>query len=393
MKIVVAHFQAVTGVSGGMERVLCDFSNAMTEFGHEVHLMVYDLQSGIPFYPLNDGVHLWNLRKFSGEPDRIPAGKKVSREVARFIGGEPRVCSWYDHYRAPYLLPAAKKLLDEIKPDIIVVQWYTSNYLVKLLKPYCPIVTWFHNRPTRLFRNMSGEQKKAIGESTLIQVLTPDYQKEMHRTYPQAKIICIPNEVPQLEEQADLKQEKDRFHIITVGRLNKDTKRQHILIDAFSKVAAEFPNWDLEIWGKGDSKYVKYLRNQIQQKQLEKRVFLRGVTTNILNENLHSDIFAFPSDHEGFPLAMTEAMSVGLPVVAFASCSGVNEIVKNGETGFLVSDGVDDFAQKLKLLMENRELRIKMGNAAKQDMKQYAPEKIWKQWERVLLQCVNKGQK
>lgn len=222
-------------------------------------------------------------------------------------------------------------------------------------------------------------------------MLTPNYQKEMHRTYPQAKIICIPNEVPQLAEQADLAQEKERFHIITVGRLNKDTKRQHILIDAFSKIAEEIPNWDLEIWGKGDSKYVKYLRNQIQQKRLEKRVFLKGVTTNILNENLHSDIFAFPSDHEGFPLAMTEAMSVGLPVIAFASCSGVNEIVKNGETGFLVSDGVDDFAQKLKLLMENRELRIKMGNAAKQDMKQYAPEKIWKQWESVLLQCVDRG--
>lgn len=164
MKIVVAHFQAVTGVNGGMERILCDFSNAMTEFGHEVHLMVYDLQSGLPFYPLHDGVHLWNLRKFSGEPDRIPAGKKVGREIARFIGGEPRVCSWYDHYRAPYLLPAAKKLLDEIRPDVIVVQWYTNNYLVKLLKPSCPIVTCFHNRPARLFRNMSGEQKKRLGK-------------------------------------------------------------------------------------------------------------------------------------------------------------------------------------------------------------------------------------
>lgn len=81
MKIVVAHFQAVTGVNGGMERILCDFSNAMTEFGHEVHLMVYDLQSGLPFYPLHDGVHLWNLRKFSGEPDRIPVRKKSAGKL------------------------------------------------------------------------------------------------------------------------------------------------------------------------------------------------------------------------------------------------------------------------------------------------------------------------
>lgn len=181
---------------------------------------------------------------------------------------------------------------------------------------------------------MSQEQKQAIGKSALIQALTPNFEKELQNVYPQTQTICIPNEVPQFTEQAALAQKKKCFHIITVGRLNKGTKRQHILIEAFSRIEKEFPEWNMEIWGKGDSDYVKSLQSQIRQKQLEKRVFLKGVTTNILKENLHSDIFAFPSEHEGWGLAMTEAMSAGLPVVAFASCSGVNEIIKDGKTGF-----------------------------------------------------------
>lgn len=153
MKIAVAHFQAVTGISGGMERILCDFSNAMTEFGHEVHLMVYDPQSGTPFYPLDEGVQLWNLQKCSEEPDRIPTSKKVRREITRFFRGEPGICSWYDHYRVPYLLPVAKKLLEEIQPDVILVHWYTNSYLVELINPSCPVVTLFHNRPA-IFLNI-----------------------------------------------------------------------------------------------------------------------------------------------------------------------------------------------------------------------------------------------
>lgn len=87
---------------------------------------------------------------------------------------------------------------------------------------------------------------------------------------------------------------------------------------------------------------------------------------------------------------MAEAMSAGLPVVAYRSCPAVNELVRDGETGLLVDDGVDALAEGLKKLMEDQELRERMGRAAHESMKEFAPEKIWDQWEALMQDVIAK---
>jgi glycosyltransferase involved in cell wall biosynthesis len=103
-----------------------------------------------------------------------------------------------------------------------------------------------------------------------------------------------------------------------------------------------------------------------------------------LSKYLSSDIFAFPSAFEGFPLAMTEAMSAGLPVVAYKTCLAVNELIVDKADGVLVEEGVEPLAEGLRILMSSQELRVKMGKAAHDAMKQYSPQKIWDKWEKVL---------
>lgn len=117
---------------------------------------------------------------------------------------------------------------------------------------------------------------------------------------------------------------------------------------------------------------------------MERQIKFYGKTNNIKEQLLDSSIFAFPSSFEGFPLALTEAMAIGLPVIGYASCSGTNEVIKNGENGFLCDDGVEPFAKALDKLMSDRELRLRMGKRAKEDMKIYAPDKIWDQWEELI---------
>ena len=390
MKIVIAHFQNITGISGGMEKVICDFSNAMAERGHEIHLLVYDEASGRPYYPLQDNVHVWNLRQWKSEPGHMPLLRKMEREFCRFRGGARAVSAWYDTYRAPYILPTAKKILREIRPDVVICHWHVSSYLVAQLHLTCPVVNVFHTRPAVLLKGMSKNQIHAIERSELIQVLTPNFKKELEKVFPYTRVVCIPNVVPQREEKAYLNDLKERYQIICVGRLNKETKRQHLLIEAFSRLATDFPNWDVKLWGMGGAEYINCLKHKITEYHLEKRVFLNGVTTNIYERLIKADIFAFPSEHEGWGLAMTEAMSVGLPVVAFESCSGVNELIRNGETGFLSEDGVSAFTEKLRILMRDQKLRIQIGEAAREEMKQYASKKIWDQWEQVLTTLVQK---
>ena len=124
----------------------------------------------------------------------------------------------------------------------------------------------------------------------------------------------------------------------------------------------------------------------ISHYKLSEQAFFRGATDNVLDVYNKAAIFAFPSAFEGFPLALTEAMSAGLPAVGCKSCPAVNELIKDGENGFLCENGVDAFAQALEKLMSDEELREKMGQAAKEDMKQYAPDKIWDMWEKLIEQ-------
>ena len=79
-------------------------------------------------------------------------------------------------------------------------------------------------------------------------------------------------------------------------------------------------------------------------------------------------------------------MSAGLPVIGYKNCPAVNELIKDGENGYLCEDGVNAFAQALDKLMSDEKLRKKMGKAAKEDMTQYAPEKIWDMWEKLIEQ-------
>ncbi len=103
-----------------------------------------------------------------------------------------------------------------------------------------------------------------------------------------------------------------------------------------------------------------------------------------------ADIFAFPSAYEGFPLALTEAMSVGLPSVGFRNADGVNELIHHNVNGILCNDGVENFARGLSILMDSRELRKKLGNKAKEDMKQYKPNRIWDTWEKLICTYATK---
>ena len=199
----------------------------------------------------------------------------------------------------------------------------------------------------------------------------------------------IPNIVPQY----DIAKATKRLPvIIDVARLDKKQKRQHLLLEAFAKISKQFPQWRVELWGEeqGGETYTRKLRGIIQKYHLEKQVKLCGNTDDVLSVYRRASILAFPSAYEGFPLAMTEAMSAGLPVVAYRSCPAVNELVRDGETGLLVDDGVDALAEGLKKLMEDQELRERMGKAAHESMKEFASEKIWDQWESLMQDVIAK---
>lgn len=153
-------------------------------------------------------------------------------------------------------------------------------------------------------------------------------------------------------------------------------------------IGKRFPDWKVELWGEiYDKKYFCELKELLNRKNINNVSFC-GVSNDIVNKLKDASIFAFPSAYEGFPLALTEAMSAGLPCVGFKSCPAVNELIKDGSNGILCDDTIEDFARGLAELMDDADKRERYGLQAKEDMKQYAPEKIWNQWEELINKIV-----
>ena len=116
---------------------------------------------------------------------------------------------------------------------------------------------------------------------------------------------------------------------------------------------------------------------------------LCGLTDHVEEKLMNASIFAFPSKTEGFPLSLTEAMAFSLPSVGCKKCPSVNSLIRDGINGLLCEDTPESLAEGLSKLMSNEALRIRLGDQAKQDMKSFAPDEIWGQWEKLLFSVAN----
>ncbi|MEA2249643.1 MAG: hypothetical protein QOH46_4172 [Solirubrobacteraceae bacterium] len=192
-------------------------------------------------------------------------------------------------------------------------------------------------------------------------------------------VECIPNATPAPHaRRATL----DAKVVVAAGRLTKQ-KGFDQLIAAFAAVARERPDWQLRIYGSGPERPA--LRRLIVEHGLWDSVFLMGRARDLGKQLVKASIFALPSRWEGFGLVLVEAMSHGLPVVAFDCPRGPSEIITPGEDGLLVPDGdVVGFGSALLELVNGDERRRRMGGAATTSAGRFAIEPFAERWEALL---------
>ena len=377
VNLLLADLHKFVGYSGGIEHVLSRMAAAMKDRGYTVSVVMADEKSGDPFYPLPEGVKLYNLFKME-EMTEIHAGlfSKAAREIARTFSKEAA--------------RNRKRVLELAKPHVIVsFREPTGRLLLEGLDTEIPVISMLHNDPDEIFLHSPEKEKRALEKSRFIQVLMPSFIEKAEKYLDYDRFVHIPNSVNIPHLEVDPGQERKVHKIVNVGRVTGRTKRQHILIEAFSKIAQEFPDWEVDICGDTyDKAYVTMVKSLISKNGLQDRVHLRGTTKNMGKVWQEADIFAFPSHHEGFPLALSESMGVGIPAVGFASCSSVNELIKDQVNGFLVPDGAEAFSKALASLMKDSELRRKLGTGARESMKPYAPEVVWDSWDKLIKECI-----
>lgn len=392
MKLLLADLHKFVGYSGGIEHVLSRMAKAFSEKGYTVSVVMADEREGEPFYAMPESVHFYNLFRMPGKkPIRTGMWSKLLREAARAFSKEKARDRNYAILAKGR--DGMKEILEKEQPDVIVsFREPTGRLLLEGVGMSVPVISMLHNDPDEIFAHSPEGEKKALLKSRAIQVLMPSFVGKAKKYLDYNAFAVIPNGIYIPPAEVDLSREKDRYTITNVGRVTGRTKRQHLLVEAFSLLAEDFPEWDVEIWGDTyDKAYVAALKALISKKGLQDRVFLKGTTKDMASVWAHTDIFAFPSHHEGFPLALTEAMGEGIPAVGYRSCPSVNELIEDNRNGYLTEDGAEAFARALRKLMEDRKERIRLGNGARESMEQYLPEKVWEKWEVLLNQTVENG--
>ncbi|MDX2826857.1 glycosyltransferase [Streptomyces ipomoeae] len=188
----------------------------------------------------------------------------------------------------------------------------------------------------------------------------------------------IPNAVPWLPDAPSPRTEKT---IVSIGRLS-DEKGVDMLLDTWSEVAPRHPDWLLRIYGSGEDE--ELLRKQCTALGIDGSVRWMGRTSDVQGALRGASVFALSSRGEGFPLALMEAMAMGVPCAAFDCAPGVHAMVRDGEDGLLAHPGnTGELARKLDLLMSDRGLRDRMGERARENVRRYGAEEIMDRWERL----------
>ncbi len=174
------------------------------------------------------------------------------------------------------------------------------------------------------------------------------------------EIVVNPVELPPEHEYRRDTNENKTTKIVFMGRLNAK-KGIYDLIEAAEKLLAETKDVFFILCGDGEMRKVKDL---IEEKGIAKYFSIPGRVDDKHCYLSGGDIFVLPSYFEGIPISVLEAAGYKLPVVATAA-GGTPEVVCNNENGFLIEPGnIESLKEKLLVLINSPELRIRMGKKA-----------------------------
>ena len=225
--------------------------------------------------------------------------------------------------------------------------------------------------------------RRAFRRADAVQVLCRSYEEEFKRIAPLAHVVTIGNYTEM--DAGGVRSDCANPVVLYPAAAFTRVKNQSFLICAFAAVACEFPQWRLRLLGRNDTSQGDRCRSLARRLGVADRVDFVGFAGNLAAEYAGAAFLAFPSTLEGFPLALLEGAKFGLCPLVHSALPGVYDIVRDGETGIVTKPAVNAYADGLRRLMADAELRRRMGEAAQKFCAAtYSRERILDQWETML---------
>ncbi len=368
--------------AAGTERVLIDKINCFADQkGYDVLLLTYEQGQHSFIYPISHNVK------------HIDLGVRYY-ELYNY-GRLSRLFRWRKYNKL--LEQRFSKVVLEYQPDIVVSTTYYITILSVIASCKIPFVRVLESHIDRRYIHSNDpinktsylhwlrtwfEMRSLLSKSSSFDVLVALNRDDASDWSAYLNTVIIDN-IVHLNPMGRLCTHQSK-RVIFVGRYTWQ-KGVDDLLKIWTIVYSKHSEWHLDMFGDGD--LTDYLIKKADA--LHANIHVNLPTKDIFDKYLNSSILLLTSNYEPFGLVMPEAMSCGLPVVAFDCPSGPAKIISDGVDGYLIQNrDIALFADKVCTLIESPALRMKMGQSAIDSSKRFSPDKIMPKWETLFQDLV-----
>ena len=358
-------------IPGGVERVLTTKANYLADVaGYDVYIILTDGKGKAPYYPLSDKIHIINL--------------DINFEELWSLSFVKKGLVYLKKQRV--FKKKLSETLYKLKPDITISLLRREINFLCDIKDGSKKVGEMHINKAH-YRNFEGKDYnfiKGIFAKFWMRSLVKNLKRldkmvvlsenDRNSWSEISDVLVMPNPLPfSISDTVAPKKQQ----VIAVGRYVHE-KGFDLLLESWKYVYAKYPDWQLVIYGTGETELYK---KQAQELGIDKVCKFNSAVKNIQEKYAESSIYALSSRFEGFGMVIIEAMSHRIPVVSFDCPYGPKAIITDGQDGFLVENGnTQQLAERICYLIEHDEERKAMGKNAVETAKKYDINEIGKRW-------------
>ena len=292
---------------------------------------------------------------------------------------------------------ALNRAIRKCKPDVAVGMMSTSNVLLALASwglRNMKVVVSERTHPPSYPLGRVWEILRRVGYGSVAAVVAQTQKSAswLNDHTRARRVLVIPNAVTYpLPRHSPLVDPAIWCHagrriLLAVGRLVPE-KGFDTLVDAFSLVSKDYPDWDLVIVGEGPG--CRALQAQAASRQLGSRVIFAGRVGNVGDWYERADIFVLSSRFEGFPNSLIEALAYGVCAVSFDCDAGPADIIRHEVDGLLIAPGdADQLSAAMARLMGDSILRGQFSSRAIEVRERFALAQVVEKWEMLFKESV-----
>lgn len=340
----------------GAERVLSELSSEWIKQGHKVSIIQTGAENYGVSYKLPKEIEILNIRTTS----KIKPIRYI-QQIAKSIS-----------------------ILKQ-RPDATVLSFIVSSIFV------CGVSSFFvKNKIVVSERNNpkecpSGKLQQKLRDWAFCRADVCVFQTEdAMKMFPekvQRKGVTIPNPI---NSNLPKPYKGERRKVIVAACRLHPQKNLPMMIDAFSILHDEYPDYRLEIYGQGNEK--NKLEKYVKKLNLENFIIFPGFCNNIHSKMVDAAMYVSSSDYEGISNSMLEALGMGIPtIVTDCPIGGARMVIKDGVNGILVPiKNTTALYKAMKRVIEEKSFATYISKEATKICEKYPLEKISQRWIKIL---------